>query len=68
MLFMEMKNNLVTMSLSKSMMELGEFKTLSMEIKNKEILLSPFLIIQLGVTILIKIMMELGELMMLSSG
>jgi hypothetical protein len=57
------------------MMELGKFKTLSMEIKDKEILLSVLLIVQLGETILwhcpfllqIKSMMELGEFMMLSS-
>ncbi len=49
MLSMEMKKNLVTLSLSasdKSMMEL------SMVIKVKEILLSVLLIIQLGVKIL----------------
>jgi hypothetical protein len=32
----------------KSMMELGEFKVLSSEMKNKEILLSVLLIIELG--------------------
>jgi hypothetical protein len=55
------------------MMELGKFKMLSSEMKNKEILLSVLFIIQFGVTILwhspflLQIYIKLSEFMMLSS-